>query len=109
MSESIDPVITPDLEPRPDTGEPTCGYADDDGSGVRSAEPCGRSGTWHIAWRLATELHGAQCSFVCDVHMEAVAHHFVFADRHQVGPNCAMPGTLWFRSWMGKAECAVAL
>ncbi|MEV6147046.1 hypothetical protein [Streptomyces sp. NPDC051992] len=108
MGESTDPEIIPDLTPRPDTAEPACGYVEDDESGIKGSEPCGRPGTWHIAWRLASEVGGAQCAFVCDAHMDAVSHHFVFADRHEVGPNCGMPGTLWFRSWMGTAECKVA-
>ncbi|MFF9076232.1 hypothetical protein ACF1A9_28665 [Streptomyces sp. NPDC014872] len=107
MSENPDPAIFPDLTPQADTAEPACGYIEDEESGSKGSEPCGRSGTWHIAWRLASELGGAQAAFVCDVHMEAVARQFVFADRHEVGPSCGMPGTLWFRSWMGKAECRV--
>jgi hypothetical protein len=39
--------------------------------------------------------------------MRAVGDSYVYADRHTVGPNCGMPGTVWWRSWMGKAECVV--
>ncbi|MFF7130003.1 hypothetical protein [Streptomyces sp. NPDC008240] len=93
----------PDTTPGPD-GITSCGYTEDE----PDTEPCGQPGTWHIAWQLATPQHGARCAFVCDLHMRAVNDQFVYADRHEVSPNCGMPGTRWFRSWLSDAKCAVA-
>jgi hypothetical protein len=106
VSDNTGSEFFPELTPTPDTSEPACGYTEAE-PGTSGTEPCGQSPAWHIAWRLASPTGGAQCAFVCDDHMRAVVDSYVYADRHTFGPNCGMPGTVWWRSWMGKAECVV--
>ncbi|MFI5525012.1 hypothetical protein [Streptomyces platensis] len=76
----------PELTPTSRTGNPRCGWHPTD------SEPCGTIATWHIAWTLTPP---ADFSLVCDPHMDAVNHHFVYADRHPASVTCDMPGTGW--------------
>lgn len=64
----------------------TCNYS----PGNTPATDCGEPATWHIMWNVEAEV-----SFACDPHMNQARHRFVFADSHQLGPDCGMPGALW--------------
>ncbi|MET8113761.1 hypothetical protein [Streptomyces prasinus] len=62
-----------------------CGYS----PGDTPDADCPADATWHIMWNTDGEV-----GLACDLHM-AEARRFVFVDSHRVGPDCAMPGTLW--------------
>lgn len=71
----------------PIDGTTTCGRKP-----IGGTEPCGKPGEWHIQWGPGPDASG---SFACAEHMERIRAHFVYLDRHQVGPDCNMPGAIW--------------
>ncbi|MDX2848214.1 hypothetical protein [Actinacidiphila glaucinigra] len=83
--------ITPRLTPIPVDGTTPCGRIAAD-----AAQPCAEPARWHIQWLPG---HG---SFACAAHMVEARRLFAYVDRHQVGPDCNMPGALW-----AAGRCAV--
>ncbi|WP_309029080.1 hypothetical protein [Streptomyces alfalfae] len=69
-----------------DTSGQTCTHS----PGDEPSNDCGKKAAWHIAWNAALEN-----GLACDPHMAEARARFVFVDSHRVGPECAMPGTLW--------------
>ncbi|MDX2646849.1 hypothetical protein ACFYYN_27695 [Streptomyces sp. NPDC001902] len=83
--------ITPRLTPIPVDGMTPCGRV-----ATGATQPCGEPARWHIQWLPG---HG---SFACPGHMAEARRLFAYVDRHQVGPDCNMPGALW-----SAGRCAV--
>lgn len=52
---------------------------------------CGKPAVRHVIWDAEMEN-----SFVCDEHLAEVGKVWAFYARHEVGPDCAMPGSEFF-------------
>lgn len=79
-------MITPPLGRFIDTSQQLCTYS----PGDLPVNDCGQPATWHILWD--TDWNDA---LACDEHM-TYAQQFAYADRHPVGADCSMPGSLWY-------------
>ncbi|MEV7470239.1 hypothetical protein AB0O20_27600 [Streptomyces kronopolitis] len=76
----------PDFTPTDRIGNMRCGWDS------TTSELCNAPATWHIAWNPTNPL---KLSLLCDPHMNAVNHHYTYADRHPATIACDMPGTGW--------------
>lgn len=79
----MDPFV-PKGEPRYGDAQ-SCGYKPPGAS-----EDCGRSATWHVMWDGQLDN-----SLTCDEHMALIQQRWMYADRHPITSDCAMPGALW--------------
>lgn len=78
-------MITPNLGRILTACDQRCGFSSEDAD----ATTCGKPATWHICWGADMD-----CGLTCEPHME-VARTFAYLDRHQIGPDCDMPGAGW--------------
>jgi hypothetical protein len=53
--------------------------------------PCGQPAVRHVIWDEEMEN-----GFVCDEHLPELGVVWTFFAAHEVGPDCAMPGSLFF-------------
>ncbi|MEE4598252.1 hypothetical protein V2J94_41525 [Streptomyces sp. DSM 41524] len=63
-----------------------CGHS----PGDNPSTDCQADATWHIMWNTEGDA-----GLACGPHMDEARRSLVFIDSHRVGPDCAMPGTLW--------------
>ncbi|MGW7617406.1 hypothetical protein ACWGLG_16370 [Streptomyces antimycoticus] len=78
-------MITPPLGRVLTSASQGCGFSPDDTDATTCFEPA----TWHICWGANMDA-----SLACATHMD-VAQTFAYLDRHEVGPDCDMPGAAW--------------
>ena len=88
-------MITPSLGRVLTGADQRCGFSPDDTPATTCREPA----TWHICWGSDIDV-----SLACKGHMP-VAQGFAYLDRHEIGPDCDMPGASW--DFDGK-RCIVA-
>lgn len=78
-------IITPPLGRLINDGQHRCGFSPRD----TEADTCNAPATWHICWDANYET-----GLACDEHM-IYAQRYAYLDRHPVGADCSMPGSLW--------------
>lgn len=78
-------MITPPLGRVLTSASQRCGFSPDDTDATTCFEPA----TWHICWGANMDA-----GLACGTHM-VVAQSFAYLDRHEVGPDCDMPGASW--------------
>jgi hypothetical protein len=52
---------------------------------------CGKPAVRHVIWDESCEN-----GFVCDEHLGELGRVWAFLAAHEVGPDCAMPGSMFF-------------
>src|SRR5438132_12402968 len=52
---------------------------------------CGKDAVRHVIWDEAMEN-----GFVCDEHLRELGTAWTYIAAHEVGPDCAMPGSMFF-------------
>lgn len=77
-----DPWV-PDRGAVADPSAQTCMY------GTNPDPGCGAPGAWHIAWDKGRQ------SISCNEHMTVTEGRWMYLDRHQLSPDCGMPGARW--------------
>jgi hypothetical protein len=90
------------IEPFPTLTQPagpaaglTCGWDD---TLPDLTVPCGEPAAWHIRWTPGTESGGITrfpASLACDPHMDQIAAHHVWHNRHPATPACAQHDSTW--------------
>lgn len=90
-------MITPSLGRFLNSASQRCGFSPDDTDATTCFEPA----TWHICWDTDIET-----GLACETHMP-VAQKFAYLDRHDVGPDCDMPGASW--DFDNKRCCVVGI
>ena len=78
-------MITPPIGRLLDTSQQRCGFS----PGDTEETTCNAPATWHICWDASLEN-----GLACNDHM-IYAQQYVYLDRHEVTPDCSMPGSLW--------------
>lgn len=78
-------MITPSLGRVLTSAAQRCGFSPDD----TDATTCFKPAIWHICWGSDIET-----GLACAKHM-LIAQSFAYLDRHEVGPDCDMPGAAW--------------
>ena len=87
-------AITPPIGRILDTTQQRCGFS----PGDTEEATCNAPATWHICWDATIEN-----GLACDDHM-TFAQRYAYLDRHQVVPDCTMPGSMWD---FGNQRCIV--
>lgn len=78
-------MITPPIGRLIDASQQRCGFS----PGDTDETTCNAPATWHICWGADMEN-----GLACDDHM-TYAQRYAYLDRHKVGPDCSMPGSMW--------------
>jgi hypothetical protein len=78
-------MITPPIGRLLDTSQQRCGFS----PGDTDATTCNTPATWHICWGADLEN-----GLACDEHM-VYAQRYAYLDRHEITPDCSMPGSSW--------------
>lgn len=78
-------MITPPLGRVLTSADRRCGFS----PGDTDATTCFKPATWHICWNTDIDA-----GLACETHMP-IAQNFAYLDRHEVGPDCDMPGASW--------------
>jgi hypothetical protein len=59
-----------------------------------AGDPCGGEAFLHVAWADTPE--GVEAGWVCTLHASELSTHWPPLQTHEPGPDCGMPGALWF-------------